>query len=144
VALEAEVNAITEANGYQQDLTAIRPKRVDWWNDAPVDRNVLIVQGNPTREEETPRQTLLWRQPFILMAIVIDSDDATAAIDTRINTIRADIEKKLLVEPTHGGLALDSEVAEPVYFGESDAFSGIGVVVEVLYRTAWNDPYTQA
>ena len=87
VNIETSVNEITVANNYNQDLVAIRPRRFDFKDVSPKDRVVLILQ----RDEEEPAaeaiQTETWLQLFDLVALVIDSDDAAASIDTRINQV---------------------------------------------------------
>ena len=93
--IKTAVNLITVANGFNQTLTAVRPKRNDFYKTAWDDLTVLISQAE-AEELEGGYGTKEWRQNFMLVCIVIDSDDATASIDTRLNQVAADIFKKLL------------------------------------------------
>ena len=134
------INAITVANGWNQTLTAIRPKRVNLIDEITKDLTVIIQQENPAKGQET-NSTIEWDQPFALQAIVIDSDAATETIDTRLNTIMADIEKKVNEDITRGGYARDQRMADPVIFG-GPKFTGIAVNIVVTYRTVYGDPFS--
>ena len=134
--IEAAINAITRANGFNQDLVAVRPRRNDFSDIAPVDGTVLIWQDDETEPEEQLYSTQSWVQPFCLQVIVLDSDTAVSSIDTRLNQVRADIHKKLREDITRGGYAYETEIAPSIKFDE-----GIAVFVNVHYRTKENDPY---
>jgi hypothetical protein len=87
----------------------------------------------------------MWNQQFFLACIVIDSKDATASIDTRLNQVASDIFKKLMADITRGGYAIDTKFHAFVpIVDEETAMSGIGVMISVDYRTQEDDPYTRA
>lgn len=133
---------VTEDYGFNQDLIPLRPKRIFFTDEITADLTVLIAQEQPARLEMT-HSTIDWQQPFVLAAICFDSDAATASIDTRLNTIRSDIEKKLTEDITLGGLAYDLQIEPPDIF-TGERFSGIAVNCNVFYRTQLTDPYTLA
>lgn len=142
VKLEAMVNAITVANGFNQTLIAVRPKRIHLEGDINDDLNVIIEQEDAAIEEDSTTY-VIWRQGFTLQALVIDSDDATAAIDTRLNTVRSDIEKKLMESENWkleglGYVLLKSAekfIADP-------KMAGIAVNIDVLYEVNKSNPYS--
>jgi hypothetical protein len=142
VDIETAINAITIANGYNQTLVAVRPKRNDFaklsWNDL----TVLISQV----EAESPSNEMgykRWRQYFILTCIVIDSDTAETPIDTRLNQVTADIVKKLYADIGRSNLGDDTNIHSAVPFVDKEsAMSGIVIQISVDYRTKENDPYT--
>lgn len=142
--IKTAIGEITEADGYNQNLTAIRPRRNDFSDIVPKDLVVLVKQADEEESEEKPLMIGQWDQPFVLMAIVLDSDDAVTSIDTRTNQVRADIQKKLLVDPTRGGYAFDTVILPSAEFDDGEGFTGIAVKVVVKYRTKYNDPYTKA
>ncbi len=142
--IETAINAITTANGFNQDLTAIRPKRNDFKDIIPKDLTVLIKQADEEEAESEIINIKKWLQPFVIMAIVIDSDDATASIDTRINQVRADIQKKLMEDYTRGGYATDTIILPSAEFEGEKGFTGIAVNIAVKYRVNFDDPYTKA
>lgn len=142
VNIEAAVNQVTIANGFNQDLLAVRRRRNDFPDIAPEEGKVLITQGD---EESTASQftgTMQWLQAFELEAFVIDSDKALVSIDTRINQVIADLRKKLCEDHTRGGHAIDTILGgSSRYYDEG--FSGTVVTIQVLYRTKEDDPYAQ-
>lgn len=123
-------------------ITAIRPKRIDFqtpWGD----RTLLITQIGSV-PAEVPYGGKSWVQTFMLTVFVIDSDTETDSIDTRLNTVRADIEKQLMVDDTRGGYAYETTIGESVPFDDDDGtLTGIAMTIEVSYRTELTDPYTQ-
>lgn len=147
--LQATINAITLANGWHQDLVAVRPTRIGFEADAaPEDGKVVIIQQDPEADEELSAEGNVamqaWLQPFALVAFVIASDADTTAIDTRLNQVRADIEQKLQQDPGRSGLAIDTVPMGSIHFSEGPGVTGIVVVVGVRYRTRRNDPYQNA
>lgn len=142
--IETTINAVTTANGYNQDLTAVRPKRTDFLESSWNDLTVLITQAEVEKIVDV-NSLITWRQHFVLVAIVIDSDTASDSIDTRENAVRSDIEKKLTEDITRGGYAYDTGLLGAVPFKSDDgANSGIAIEFTVDYRTLGTDPYTQA
>lgn len=145
VKLVEAVNAITQANGFNYDLTAVRPKRIHLEGDINTDKTVIIEQESAVLHQTTG-DTITWRQGFTLQALVIDSDTETEAIDTRLNKIRADIEKQL-TSSTYilcGGLAEGIILKAPEKFIADAQLSGIAVNIDVQYTTVDSDPYTQS
>jgi len=145
VKITALVDAVTVANGFHQTLTAVRPKRIHLEGDINTDLTVIVEQDAEAVIEEDSNTVVIWRQGFALQALVIDSDDATAAIDTRLNQVRSDIEKKLMTGDNWqldglGEILLKSAekfIADP-------QVAGISVNIDVLYEVNKADPYSQA
>ena len=142
VNIEATINQITIANGFHQDLVALRCKRNDFASIAPQNGLVLIVQETEEVPAEQWTGTETFRQPFTLEAIVIDSDAVVTSIDTRINQVRADIHKKLTEDHTRGGYAIDTSIGPSPFF-DNGKWTGVDVLATVEYRTKWGDPFTQ-
>ena len=142
--IETAINEINVANNFNQNLSAVRPKRNDYKLEAPVDGKVLVWQDDEEKNEEAAIGTQDWRQPFTLEAIVLDSDEATESIDTRLNKVCCDIQKKLLEDVTRGGYAYDTIIMPSMKFDDGEGFSGIAVEVVVCYRTSYTDPYSAA
>ena len=151
--IQAAVNAITTGAGFRQDLTCLRPTRqemvdVDAGDVVPVNGTVLLIQGDDDRDDAlssagSPPRTA-WRQQFVLIAFVSDSDTPTAPLDTLLNRVKADIRRKLMEDPQRGGLALDTLLAGAVSFSPSPQETGVTVGFEVVYRTPENNPYVNA
>jgi len=142
--IEAAVNAITEANGFNQDLTALRPRRRDFESTVAEDGVVLVKQLDEDLVGEQPVSVVDYRQEFALVVYVIDSDDAATSIDTRLNQVKADLIKKLCEDRTRGGYAIDTIIQPAAEFKEGPGKTGVVVRLDVHYRTDQDDPYTQA
>ena len=142
VNIKTTIDEITVAEGYNQTLIALRSKRVDFNAEALDDLTVAIFQLEADKLASAIG-TYEWDQHFILMAIVVDSDDSTDPIDTRRNQVKSDIIKKLRVDPSRGGYALDTDIAATAMF-KDEGISGVAVEIAVHYRVNEDDPYTQA
>lgn len=141
--IKTSIDEITTDNGFNQNLTGLRPSRNDFQDQAPEDGIVLIVQSDKTRPETQSINTDEWLQTFEIAAIVIDSDDATTSIDTRLNQVESDIVKKLLTDHTRGGYAIDTIHTGSFKFDDGEGITGINVFIQVHYRTVYGNPYTQ-
>ena len=144
VNIEAAVNAITVANGFNQTLTALRPLRRDFEATPRNDGVVLIKQLDEDLAGEQPVPAMDYLQEFALVAYVTDSDAAATSIDTRLNQVKADLVKKLCEDRTRGGYALDTIIRPAAEFNEGPGRTGVVVRVEVHDRTDQDDPYTRA
>lgn len=143
------ISEITVANSYNYDLTAARPTRIGFDGmKKHKDLTVLIVQDDADADESKASEgnppMLAWRQPFMLIAYVIESDASTDPIDQRINRVRADIIKKLMDDVTRGGYAHNTTFVGSQVFASSPGVSGVVLYVDIEYRVRSNDPYTQA
>jgi len=147
--LQSAINEITEDNGWDETLVAVRPTRIGFEDNAqPEDLKVLIIQDDAEFNAEVSSQgnaaSRAWWQSFSVIAFVINDDTSTDAIDTRMNYVASDIQKKVMEDPYRSGLALDTRIAGTARFAEGPAFSGIAINVEILYRTREDDPYELA
>lgn len=139
------VNGVTVLAGYNQTLTAVRPKRIHLEGDLNADNTVIIEQEDAVVEQDSNTE-IVWCQSFSLQALVIDSDDATAAIGTRLNKIAADIIKQLFAGDNWklSGNADGILVKGTQRFIADPQLAGVAVNIDVIYRTAASDPYTKS
>jgi hypothetical protein len=147
--IKEAIDAVTIANGFNQDLTAVRPKRLHLESDLNADNTVFIRQeAAEASDSQLTTETITWIQGFVLTALAIDSDSASDSIDTRLNKIAADIQKQLLSAGynTLGGLAdgvlFRATEAAAYLFGQN--YAGIDITIDVLYTTDYADPYSQS
>lgn len=142
--LVALINGITVANGFNQTLTAVRPKRIHLEGDLNAD-NAVIIEQEDGRVGIDANETTVWLQGFTLQALAIDSDDATEAIDTRLNKIAADIIKKLYTgsNSTLGGLADGIFLKGTERFIADPQMAGIAVNIDVQFPFDTANPYAQ-
>ena len=140
--IETTIAGITTGAGYNQTLDPLRPKRNDFYLEAPVDLKALVVQADDDVADFQAIGTETWRQTFVIVVFVIDSDTETASIDTRINQVKSDIRKAIFVDTTRSGNAIDTILAGAVKFDDGEGATGCAVYFDVLYRTVEGDPYT--
>lgn len=143
VNIATAINAITVANGFEQNLTAVRRRRLDFSDIKPEDLKVLIIQAEDELPDEEAVGSNEWLQVYFLEAFVIDSDSAATSIETRTSKVRDDIRKKLTEDTTRGGYAIETMLRAAVPFDDGEGFTGIELEIAVHYRTQWNDPYTK-
>ena len=140
------VQTVTTGNGYNYTVSAKRmPSQAE--TIGPADLGVILYQGDPAKKTDSePQNRYDWMQPFFLACYVsIKEDDVTEpAIETKVNRVRADIEKALMVDRNRSTLAIDTIIGEPVAFDTGiDGMDGIVVRIDVWYRVDQDDPYTQ-
>jgi len=141
--IEADINLITTGAGFNQTLIAHRPRRIDFLDQSWNDKDVIIKQAETAKLSDEALMTDR-RQTFEITVIVIDVDSETDSIDTRINAIQADVEKKLYADLTRGGYAFDTSVESAVMLNPNDGGpGGITITITVDYRTKTGDPFTQ-
>lgn len=134
---------ITTGEGFNQTLIAHRPRRIDFLDQAWQDKDAIIKQGDSAKLSD---QGLMIdrRQTFEITVIAIDVDSETASIDTRLNAIQADVEKKLYADLTRGGYAYSTSVEGSTMLNPNDGGpGGITITITVDYRTKTGDPFTQ-
>ena len=143
-AAKTRLETITKANGYQQNVTVVRPTRTGGF--VPDHLLIVLVQDNPTLlgDLEGANSMKEWRQPFLAQCLVRTSDENTEPVDTTINALRADVEMALIVAPDWwSGLAMDCRILAPSGIVTQDGdYEGAQVPFEVDYRTDRDDPYT--
>jgi len=135
---------ITTGNGYNQTLTSIRPRRIHITDQINRDLQVVVTQGSPEifQRVVADNHVVTWRQPFICEAVAVDSDDAATAIETRLNQICADMQKKLVIDETCDGNAHYLEF-DPPEIAHGPELSTVKLTVNVIYRVLKSDPYTK-
>lgn len=139
------IAGINTAAGYDNTLTVERARQRYNFNDGPnQDNHVVIHQEDPASMERAPLNRASWMQPFWCVAYVLEPEESGVAMDTRINSTRADIEKALMVDPTRNDKAADTIIDDPVYiYGSAGELTAVAVRPIIHYRTLIDDPYTQ-
>jgi hypothetical protein len=84
-----------------------------------------------------------WEQPISIVCYVQESDSSDVPLDQRTNTIRADVEKSVMLDPHRNELAIDTIVDDPELLNTAEGFiAGVSVNLLIRYRTLLNDPYS--
>ena len=134
---------VTEDNDYYQTLNPRRPTRDIFEANGPLsDLDVLVVQDDPVLIEDNPYGVQEWEQPFLLSICLQDSDSSTTAIDTRKNYAVSDVITAIMEDTSRGGYAIDTVIKDVYSFPVELSETGITVVINVKYRTQYDDPYS--
>lgn len=137
--IATKIALITTGAGFQHTLTVLRPKTITYKAAGPTDKQVVVRQGQRTKLNEASL-AIAWEQIFELTCWVTESEDAATSIETKINQIVADIEKKLTEDVQRASNADNTRLlgAEPI---EDDAGTGTIVTIAVDYKVLATDPY---
>lgn len=140
--LETIIGEITTDSGWEYTLSPTRSKRFFLENDSLPDLKAYILQGKSKTDGDSLSATAprTVKQQYFIWVICLQSDDDVVAIDTKLNKVRSDVEKKLCENYTCDGYAksLDIIDTEPT----DDPETGILIEIEVIYMVQWNNPYT--
>ncbi len=110
------------------------------------DRMILVMTGSAERLDDQESVGFLhWEQSFLLTCFVQESDQSQMSLDERVNAIRADVERAVMLDYTRGGYALDTDLGDIIRMPVEAGTGMSGVVIEVLvqYRTSRLDPTSQ-
>lgn len=145
------LEGVSDAAGYATTLSAVeRPKPA--LGNRNRDQLAVVVQGKPKQvtadENEGPGayNFVTWEQPIAVVLTVVESEASDVSIDERLNLIRSDVERAIMIDAHRGGLALDTRIEDPEYPDPETLQSNQGevwAIFTVHYRTRYDDPYTQ-
>ena len=139
------LSGITVANGYDNTVTAERLVRL---GNRVRDKLVVLEQGDTRRSEDVGErdqyQAIGWFQTFYVTCYAIESESSSTAIETRLNSLRSDVEKAVMVDPHRGNYAVDTFLVSATRVTDAEAAAEAVVVeIEVYYRVLHTSPYTQ-
>lgn len=140
-------NVLATINGidtptYNHTLTAIRPRLTNY-KDVPREDLVVMVTQQGETLLTSATDTDKRRQTFRLTCWIINSDKVSTPYEIKMNQVRADIHKALMVDVTRGSNARTTIMLPSSEFNDPESGSGIDVFFEVEYRTERDDPYTK-
>jgi len=146
--VKQRLQLIDAEDGYETTVagTVVRPTRI--WKLSPQDYQLIFVQGQLERNPElslpgNPPATA-WNLPFTITGQIRPSEDDTTPVDALCNEFAADVIKALTDASDWyhwDSLAIDSMLSNVEHF-VTDEMSGFRLVVNVVFRTPENDPYT--
>ena len=140
-AIATQLATLTVVGGYQ--LTIASVKRPAQWEELDfADLLAVVTQGDRTRAETEDLGWEQWFQDFEIALLVMESEATETAVETRMNLFDAEAHKCLSVDPTFGGLAIDSRITGvPEMPLAGTGFKGIILTLNVHYRHLDGDPY---
>ena len=138
--LKTTLEAITVAHGYANTIASVQR-----WNQRgnPLALVPCIVV-NSGQEEKKPEPN---PQATCKFTIYLDvwyrqDDDETRPSDQIISSLLADVEKALMVDPTRGGNAEDTNILNNTPFETLEGQPSFGIIVEleIIYKHKLTDP----
>lgn len=134
--LKTALATITEANDYPVTLSVSRATV----RDIPKHLDLILHQGDGTRNDDAPTGLESWRQTFFAVAYVLPPDGDATPIDEYNNAIAASIYNALSEDTSRGGLAIDTVFEQVFPFPPIEGeFGGLTFVFSVEYRHSLGD-----
>jgi len=144
------LKTITVANGYNTEVVSVyEPATIAGSQRPPsVTFSVELVQGDEVRNDDWAAAgnppLVGWDVVLPISMIYRPSDKETDPIRHVLNLFWADVTKVLQADPLWDGLALDTNIGDPVSFIDAaDGYVGKTAITVITYRHYENDPYTQ-
>lgn len=136
-ALLASLATVTTTNGYSRTVKSVH--RSATGIPAMANMDAVCILSADVRKDHLVSCTVA-TMTVTLLAMVEERRELEAAIDA----IEADIEKALGVDPSLGGLAIDTKVmaAREAVSEELEGLGGTVLEIEIKYRHRVGDPYT--
>ena len=134
------IASITTGNSYEQTLIAERPNK----KRGNRLRDLLAVVYEEDRDPRESAQSLEeWTKQFAVAVYLIESEASSTLIDTRANTVAADVEKAVATDRFWSSLATNTTLRGTERFDvETGDMAGIVIYFDVHYRTPEADPYS--
>lgn len=138
------IDLVTTDNGYNYEIVARRPSASDIQNKVQWDNQQALVTQAEYDELTSEIGLQNWRQFFLIVVLLRDSDTDTDAVDTRRNRVSADIWKELAKDLNRNSLARDTNYHGGTMFDADDrGMGGVVLKISVDYATLEDDPYTK-
>lgn len=133
----AAIGQISPTNGYER--TVRTTSRMSLMPAQP-QYDAVFMAAVSEEKTDLAVQVKESKATISVLGIASDADDTVDAV----HKLAADITKALHVDPTRGGLALDTRVVGIVYdiSEEVAPLGACNLEVEVIYRHRLGDPYT--
>lgn len=147
--VEASLRGVRKSAGYNVDLIVERELQ---YGNARRNNLAVLMQVETERQDQltTPENRIAWMQRYWVECHVVEPEGSAVPVDQRINVIRADVEKAIMVDFRRGtttgaiaGAVVDTYIRDPIQvLDEQGRWEGVIVVFDVHYRTKYEDPYT--
>lgn len=142
--IETTLKTISKANGYENDIKSVQ--RLLQSGQVVTDVPLLIIAEGDEDAEEGPLATAILTLKRLGVFVVVQTrhDEAidTRASDEILNTLRADVEKAMMVDHTRGGFAIDTHPPSSTALDTEEGQPEIASLMQfqIDYRHARQDP----
>jgi hypothetical protein len=135
---------ISAIDGYNNEAVAERQQQR---GNVPKDRLLLIMDEGDSPADVSPLNKDDYNASYSIKCFVAisDSPDATPDPDVVVGRLVADVRMALMQDYSRGGWAINTTPgdASALPSNERGGYRGAELRVEILYRTAQYDPYSQ-
>jgi len=141
--IKAELEKITIANGYQNDVVNVQRFLQPGvkGKDIPY---LIIFEGDETVTEQSSNVT--WKDLIVRVGIITaqDEDVDGRAADEIVGTLRADVEKAMLVDRLRGSNAIETTFMSSTAITAEEGQPSLEIELQfnVHYHQVAGDPYT--
>lgn len=138
--LKTTLEGITVVGGYSNTILSVQR-----WNQKgnPLQAVPCIVINSGLEEKKPePNPQATCKFSVYLDVWMRQDDDATDPSDKISASLLADVEKALMVDPTRGGYAEDTNIINNTPFETVDGQPSFGIIVEleIIYKHKLTDP----
>jgi hypothetical protein len=142
----AALGDVTPAAGYTNSFTV---RRRGTRGNAPTAEQIgpgkvfaVLIQPSPQKIDDESHPFVGWMQPFWVDLYVYSDEDASEALDSKINSARADCSKAMCNNDrrTWDALAIDTTEEAPIPFEGPGTLHGIQCRFTIQYRHVFYDP----
>lgn len=136
--LEEALRGVCQAAGCSVTLVVERARGE---GNAAGDAKAILHEGDD-QETDGPDGFKTWVRPYAVQVYLDQPASAAEPYGTRLNTVRAEVERELRRDPSRGGYAQDTVVREPQAFADANDATGVIVNLDVQYRHPEDDPFS--
>lgn len=140
--IKSTLEAVTIANGYNFDFTPETVQRWSMHGNRMVDMPMAVISPGDEDETSSPHPFEECVLTVYLDIFFINEENDPVATDTYLNRLQGDIKKAILIDPTCGGDAVDTDIlgTTPFETTEAQPYAGIIMELRIRYRHLRSDP----
>lgn len=131
------LEGITADKGYDITIQKVSRLKLVGLNIKVFPTIVVIPTPEPKEQEPVDRYTC--RLGLTLECWIKERVNITS----EVNQVLANVEKALMVDYTRNGLAIDTKIIsnDPFYNETNQPYGGVNIMIEIVYRHLYADPY---
>lgn len=140
--IKTKLSAISVANGYRAAVASVQ--RWSQHGNTLVSVPCIIISAGEDKWDASKTPVIRAEMDVVLTAWIRQAEDDTNPTDKILNDLLADIFECLWADTTLGGKAIDLDFDSiyPFETIEGNPYSGLEIVIKVLYGFQQSDPET--
>ncbi len=140
--LKTTLEGITIAGGYNFNFSPETIQRWSMHGQSMVNLPAIVISPGNEDEKALPNPLEECLLTIYLDVFFVTNAGDAISTDTYLNRLQGDIKKTVLMDPTRGGLAVDTDVLGTTPFETTDGQPYAGIIMEIgiRYRHLRTDP----